>query len=318
MSHMNKFQCKIEFKDVTKNYQSTIALNQIDLKIPNHKIMAVVGPSGSGKTTLLRLINRLIKPTSGQILLNNRLLSHYPVRKIRLKTGNLFQRVALFPNLTVNQNITLQLKILHLPREKRLKIAQHLLTNVGLDSEYGTRYPRKLSGGEQQRIGVARALATQPQLILMDEPFSALDPINRRKLQDLVLKLHRKLHNTIVFVTHDMHEALKMGQRIAVLYHGKIVQVGTADDLLQRPRSPLVNRLFHYDSVRDVVKQGYAQYLQRTSKKQLISANESIPQLAEQLKDKSKINVRCDGQDWQVTTSELLAFIAHQEDHYYE
>lgn len=235
----------IEFKEVKKTYGEGIILKEINLQIWSGEFMVLVGPSGSGKTTLLKMINRLIEPTSGQIFLDKKELTSLPLRDLRLSIGYVLQQIALFPNLTVAENIFL---IPELKKWKKLEAQKRMSTlmeRVGLPlAEYGHRYPNDLSGGEQQRIGILRAIIAQPQILLMDEPFSALDAISRKQLQVLTKELHEEFGMTTIFVTHDTDEALTLADRIAVLHEGEIVQLANPREILEAPANDFVKDLF--------------------------------------------------------------------------
>lgn len=216
----------IDFSHVSQQYGERIVLSDITLHIKRGEFFVLVGPSGSGKTTLLKMLNRLITPTAGSILRNGVAIDTINLRQLRLETGYVLQQIALFPNLTVAENIELIPEMKGWDAKRRKKASDTLLQKVGLaPSKYRHRYPSELSGGEQQRIGILRAIITKPELLLMDEPFSALDPISRRQLQDLTKSLQKELGMTLVFVTHDMKEAMRLADRICVINQGKIVQV---------------------------------------------------------------------------------------------
>ena len=209
----------IRFEAVSKEFDGARALDNLTFEIEAGEFFILVGKSGSGKTTTLKMINRLIEPSQGKIYRNNQAIKDLDLRSLRLDTGYVLQQGALFPNLTVEENIELIPEMKKWPKIKRQQAAQDLMTKVGLAPEkYKDRYPSQLSGGEQQRVGILRAIISQPQLLLMDEPFSALDPVSKTQLQDLIKQLHQELGLTIVFVTHDMQEALKLGDRICVLH----------------------------------------------------------------------------------------------------
>jgi osmoprotectant transport system ATP-binding protein len=205
----------------------------------------LIGSSGCGKTTLLKLMNGLEQTTSGSILIKGKDIKSYDNIELRRSFfGYVFQKTGLFPHMTVRDNINIVLKIAKKPAEFREKRIHELLNFMGLDpSTYLDRYPHQLSGGEQQRVGVARALATDSECLLMDEPFGALDALTRLSLQDEILRLKHDLKKTIVFVTHDIAEAFKLADRIAVLQHGKIEQLGTKEDLIQAPKTPFVEQM---------------------------------------------------------------------------
>ena len=235
----------IRYQDVGMKYGENTILEHIDLEIDAGEFFVLVGPSGSGKTTLLRMLNQLTLPTQGDIYLNNKKIKEYDKQKLRLNTGYVLQDSSLFPNLTLEDNITIQLEQLGVTKEKRHAQAAELLKSVELDPEvFAKRKPAELSGGQKQRVAIVRALATKPDLVLMDESFSALDPVLRRQSQDLILDLHQKLKPTIVFVTHDMQEALRLGDRIAVIHAGHLQQVGTPMQIMQHPANEFVKDFF--------------------------------------------------------------------------
>ncbi|WP_125607707.1 ABC transporter ATP-binding protein [Lapidilactobacillus bayanensis] len=235
----------IQFEHINKIYGETKAVSDLSLTINEHELFVLVGTSGSGKTTTLKMINQLIKPTAGTIYFNGKSVTDYQARNLRWNIGYVLQQIALFPNMTVGQNIALIPELKHWDRAKIERTVDELLTQVELPpAKYRDRMPAELSGGEQQRVGILRALASQPQVILMDEPFSALDPISRTQLQDLLLRMHERLKTTIVFVTHDMNEALKLGDRIAVMRQGKLLQVGTPQEVSKHPINEFVRSFF--------------------------------------------------------------------------
>ena len=235
----------IRFKAVKKRYQEKLVLKRIDLDILSGEFLVLVGPSGSGKTTILKMINRLIEPSDGEIFINNQPIKLIDKRSLRLDMGYVLQQIALFPNMTVSENIELIPEMKKMPKADRLVLVTELLDKVGLEaSEYATRYPRELSGGEQQRVGILRAIIGKPKVLLMDEPFSALDPISRKQLQDLILSLQREFEMTTVFVTHDTDEAIALADRIAVLHDGELVQLASPDEIMKNPASPFVATLF--------------------------------------------------------------------------
>ncbi len=232
----------IRLIDVTKIYPGgTEAVKQINMEIEKGETMILIGPSGCGKTTLLKTINRLIPHTSGRIFINGANVLSLNEIELRRQIGYVIQQIGLFPHLNILDNTTFVLKLNKVPLKKRKERAEELLTLVGLPpEEYLYRYPTQLSGGQQQRIGVARALAADPEIILMDEPFGALDPITREQVQDEFLKLQSNVQKTIVFVTHDIHEARKMGDRISIMRDGYLVQVGTVYQLYKHPADTFV------------------------------------------------------------------------------
>ncbi|PIK32384.1 glycine/betaine ABC transporter ATP-binding protein [Bacillus siamensis] len=231
----------LTLENVSKTYKGgKKAVNSINLNIAKGEFICFIGPSGCGKTTTMKMINRLIEPTEGRILIEGRNIMEQDPVELRRSIGYVIQQIGLFPHMTIQQNITLVPKLLKHPAEERKERARELLKLVDMGPEYLDRYPHELSGGQQQRIGVLRALAAEPPLILMDEPFGALDPITRDSLQEEFKKLQKTLHKTIVFVTHDMDEAIKLADRIVILKAGEIVQAGTPDDILRFPANEFV------------------------------------------------------------------------------
>lgn len=232
----------IEFKNVSKFYKHTIVLKDINFKIYDGEIVVLIGPSGCGKTTSLKMINRLIEPSEGGIFINGKDISTTDPISLRRSMGYVIQQTGLFPHMTVRQNIEL---IPTLEKKDSAAIAERtvqLMDMVGLDPDfYLERYPVQLSGGQMQRIGVARAFATDPDIILMDEPFSALDPITRSGLQDELVNLQSHLNKTIVFVTHDMDEAVKIADRICIMHEGHILQYDTPEQILKNPADGFVS-----------------------------------------------------------------------------
>lgn len=235
----------IEYKNVVLRYTDTDILKDVNLCIEDGELMVLVGPSGSGKTTMLKMINRLLEPTDGNIYMDGKRIKDYDERELRLSTGYVLQAIALFPNLTVAENIALIPEMKGWDKERVASKTVELLEKVGLPaSDYADRKPHELSGGEQQRIGIVRAIIGEPKILLMDEPFSALDAISRKQLQALTKDLHKEFGMTTIFVTHDTDEALKLGDRIAVLQEGEIVQVADSDTILAQPANDFVANLF--------------------------------------------------------------------------
>ncbi|MBN1555091.1 MAG: ATP-binding cassette domain-containing protein [Phycisphaerae bacterium] len=236
----------IELRQLTKSFDhdQTRAVDGLNLSIRTGETMVLLGSSGCGKTTTLKMINRLIEPTEGEIFLNgDNVLDASPV-VLRRKIGYVFQGIGLFPHMTVRRNVEVVPRLLGWSRAKRRARAEELLELVGLaPDEFAGRHPRELSGGQQQRVGVARALAVNPDYLLMDEPFGALDAVTRDSLQQELLQLQRRLTKTIVFVTHDIFEAVTLADRIAVLHDGKLQQVGTPKEILTAPASDFVREL---------------------------------------------------------------------------
>jgi osmoprotectant transport system ATP-binding protein len=233
----------LAFVEATKVYpgRKTAAVSNLTLEIPASEICVLIGPSGSGKTTAMQLVNRLIPMTSGDITIDGRSVGSLDETELRRGIGYVFQQIGLFPHMTVEGNIGTVPRLLGWPKDRIRARAQELLELVGLDPEEDLRrYPSQFSGGQQQRIGVARAMAADQPLMLMDEPFGAVDPIARDRLQDDFLRLHAEVPKTVVFVTHDIDEAIKMGNRIAILRDGELVQYDTPDRILAEPANEFV------------------------------------------------------------------------------
>lgn len=253
----------IEFKGVTKSFKGNEVLKGINLEIQTGQLVAIIGGSGCGKTTLLKMINLLIHPTSGEILIDGEDITKYDVIKLRRRMGYVIQQTGLFPHMTIRENIQLISKLEKVDSKKLEDTTIQMMNMVGLDpSVYLDRYPTELSGGQQQRVGVARAFATDPEIILMDEPFSALDPMTRSDLQDELVGLQSKLGKTIVFVTHDMDEAIKIADMICIMKDGKILQYDTPENILKNPADEYVsnfvgkNRIWaspEYIKVKDIM-----------------------------------------------------------------
>ena len=236
----------IQFENVFKRYpgESTDAVNNLNLEIDSGTICMLVGPSGCGKTTTMKMINKLIRPTSGAIFIDGRNIDTIDTIQLRLSIGYIIQDIGLFPHMSVGENIATVPGELGWKKDRTQARIDELLDLVDLDPKvYRNKKPRELSGGQKQRVGVARALAADPPIMLLDEPFGALDPITRAKMQDEFLRIQEKIRKTIVFVTHDIEEAIKMGDTIAVLKAGQIVQRSSPMEILSNPANPFVSEL---------------------------------------------------------------------------
>ncbi len=244
---------KIAFQAITKRFPgaSKPAVDAVTFGVPEGSTCMVVGTSGSGKTTLLRMVNRLIEPTSGEIFIDGKnVLEENPIL-LRRRIGYVIQQVGLFPHMNIAENVRVTAEIAGGWSKQRLsERVDELLELVGLPpAEYRKRFPRQLSGGQQQRVGLARALATDPAILLMDEPFGALDAITRARMQDELLRIQHDVRKTILFVSHDIEEAFKLGDMIAVMHDGKLTQLGTPVELLANPANEFVNKLVGADSI---------------------------------------------------------------------
>ncbi|ABX40507.1 ABC transporter ATP-binding protein [Lachnoclostridium phytofermentans] len=226
----------IKFTNITKSFKSNKILKDVTFNIDTGNLVAIIGESGCGKTTLLKMINRLIKPTSGSISIDGEDILSLDEVSLRRKIGYVIQQTGLFPHMTIKENIEIIPKILKVDSAEIMENTKKLMNMVGLDYEnFIDRYPSELSGGQQQRVGVARAFANNPDIILMDEPFSALDPMTRSDLQDELVELQSKLKKTIVFVTHDMDEAIKIADKICIMREGRVLQYDTPENILKNP-----------------------------------------------------------------------------------
>lgn len=239
----------IEFKNVKKEYNDKVIIENFNLKIASGEFLTVVGSSGCGKTTILKMINGLIIPNSGQVLVHGQCTQKVDLIQLRRNIGYAIQGSVLFPHMTVAQNIAYVPNLLNKSDKKRTQQAvSKWMDIVGLDDDLSQRYPSELSGGQQQRVGIARALAASPDILLMDEPFGAVDEITRTSLQDEILRIHQQEKITIVFVTHDINEALKLGSQVLVMDQGKIIQLGTPQEILEHPKSEFVAKLIQRES----------------------------------------------------------------------
>src|SRR5947209_5987702 len=248
-----KRMAKIAFEEITKQYEGTAkpAVDAVTFELQEGTTCMLVGTSGSGKTTLLRMVNRLIEPTAGAILIDGKnVLEENPIL-LRRRIGYVIQQVGLFPHMNIAENVRITAEIAGGWTKQRLaERVDELLELAGLPpDEYRSRFPRQLSGGQQQRVGLARALATDPAILLMDEPFGALDAITRARMQDELLRIQRDVHKTILFVSHDIEEAFKLGDMIAVLHDGHLMQLGTPVELLANPTNEFVSKLVGAESI---------------------------------------------------------------------
>lgn len=236
----------IEFIDVNKKFGEYHIIKNLSLKIERGKITVIIGSSGCGKTTTLKMINKLILPTSGKIYIDGEDISQKDTIKLRRSIGYVIQQTGLFPHMTVKENIELIAKIENIDKNKINARTRELMKIINLDYEiFSERYPLELSGGQQQRVGVARAFALNPGIILMDEPFSAVDPISRRQLQDELIAIQKKFEKTIVFVTHDIQEAVKIADKICLLNNGEIMQYDTPKNIIKNPKNDFVRKFIN-------------------------------------------------------------------------
>lgn len=245
----------IRFENVSLQFPRSPypAVDHCSVEVPAGQLVVILGPSGCGKTTLLKMVNRLYEPSSGTIYLNETSIQRIPLTKLRRQIGYVIQQSGLFPHMTVSQNVGVVPTLLKWPKDKIAGRVDELLTLIGLPiHEYGDRYPAQLSGGQQQRVGLARALAADPAVMLMDEPFGAIDAITRTTLQDEILRLQRQLKKTILFVSHDVEEALRLADKLLIMNQGRIVQYDSPFNILTHPANGFVQDLLGTD---DIVRQ---------------------------------------------------------------
>lgn len=304
----------IEFSHVTKQYPDLVALKDLNLTINDGELFVLVGPSGSGKTTLLKMINRLVVPTTGSVKIDHQDVSQINIRLLRRGIGYVLQTGALFPNMTVAENAAIQLDNLGWDPQKKHDRIVDLMNRVNLDPDvFLAKMPSELSGGEAQRVGIVRALAGRPKLVLMDEPFSALDPVSRRQLQKIMIELHKQIDTTIVFVTHDIHEATLLADRLAIIHNGVLLQVGEPDHMMANPADDFVKYFFDAeDSGSRLLEQVVASGLGRpkTAADNVIELrnDQTVYEWAGLLERNPKERVSVDG--LVLTASDLISYIA--------
>lgn len=235
----------IRFENIEKSYEKgNIVIDNLNFTINSGEFVTLLGKSGCGKTTLLKLINGIIKADKGKVVVEGKEINNWDIIELRRNIGYVIQQIGLFPHMTIEDNIGYVLNMKNTPKEEVEKRVQELIKIVGIDEDYLKKYPRELSGGQKQRIGVARALASNPDIILMDEPFGAVDEITRKSLQEEIKKIHHELKKTIIFVTHDIEEALSLGTKVVILDEGKIILQGTAKDMVFNVDNEFVKELF--------------------------------------------------------------------------
>ena len=300
----------IEFKDVSKAFSSKKILDHANFTIENEEFFVLVGPSGSGKTTTLKMINRLVSHSEGKILINEEDVTSTDLRKLRLSIGYVLQQIALFPNLTVAENIALIPEMKGWKKEEIAARTAELLDLVGLKAEdYANRMPADLSGGEQQRVGILRAIAANPEIVLMDEPFSALDPISRHQLQIFIKDLQRKMKLTVVFVTHDLAEALYLADRVAVMNEGLIQQIAQPQEIYKNPANDFVRSFFkeYQQNLSNVTVEHLDLTAPSVSPEAMEVAPETnISELIKRLADQEALHYK--GQ--QITSDDIVKFMA--------
>lgn len=311
----NKHEDKnaVKLTHVKKTYDQEVVVKDLSLDVDVGEFFVLVGASGSGKTTTLKMINRLVQPESGRVFVQGTDIAQQPLNDLRHRIGYVLQSSALFPNMTVFENAAVTLNAVGVSNKQAKSRIETLLTEVGLDSErYLNRYSDALSGGERQRVGIVRALAAEPDLILMDEPFSALDPISRKQLQNLISEIHQRYQTTIIFVTHDMNEALRLGDRIAVMHAGELLQVGRPEQIVQHPANAEVRALFEGQtntaSIADLVAQGYYQ-VEKQGDYPALELDASLSTLAQMLVTASVVLV---DRQYLITVDDYLRYMAQK------
>ena len=317
----------IQFDQVYKRYNGEAVVEDFSLEIKEGEFFVLIGPSGSGKTTTLKMINQLVELSEGTITIEGKKISEYDIQELRWNIGYVLQQVALFPNMIVAENILVVPEMLKWSDEDKHNRVTELLESVNLDPEkYRHRKISELSGGEQQRIGVVRALAADPDIILMDEPFSALDPITRNSLQEDVMNLQRKFKKTLVFVTHDMQEAITLGDRICLMNMGKIEQVGTPEEILNHPANEFVQEFLETglpqyqeeETVQTFIEKGYISY--KTENQNTVShpieETTTLHELTIELAKAPVVKVMTSNTDESVfiTREDLIQFYAEEHD----
>lgn len=288
----------IELRNLTKKFGSTTAVRKLNLNIEQGKITMLIGPSGCGKTTTLKMINRLIEASEGDILIRGRSIYDFDPVSLRRGIGYVIQETGLFPHMNVYDNIAAVPHLLKWNEKKVKNRVEELLDLVTLDTSYIYKYPLQLSGGERQRVGLARALAADPEILLMDEPFGAIDPINRTKLHDSFISIQEKIEKTIVFVTHDINEAIKLGDRLAILNRGELVQYDDVTHILYEPENEFVEQLLGHDrNIKAMVLKKNRDYISSAGFVQVKQTDqqESIIKQIKQSKDRRAMAVDSEG-----------------------
>ncbi|MED3323730.1 ABC transporter ATP-binding protein [Bacillus thuringiensis] len=309
----------IQFNHVSKSYEDgTKAVDSLHLEIKKGEFFVLIGPSGCGKTTTMKMINRLIETTEGSILIDGKDIQQYNINELRWDIGYVLQQIALFPHMTIAENIAVVPEMRQWSKKDIKARVDDLLHMVGLDPDiYRDRMPDELSGGQKQRVGVVRALAANPKIVLMDEPFSALDPLSREQLQKDIVQLQKKIQKTIVFVTHDMQEALSLGDRICIMKEGKVVQLDTPEGIIHNPKNEFVEEFignrgrtwYEGKSVADVLPLDESVQLEG----QALSLHASLQEALVRLRDEEVVLVEENGQYIGALTSRhIVNYIVEQ------
>ncbi|QFR29530.1 ABC transporter ATP-binding protein [Bacillus thuringiensis] len=309
----------IQFNHVSKSYEDgTKAVDSLHLEIKKGEFFVLIGPSGCGKTTTMKMINRLIETTEGSLLIDGKDIQQYNINELRWDIGYVLQQIALFPHMTIAENIAIVPEMRQWSKKEIKARVDELLHMVGLDPDiYRNRMPDELSGGQKQRVGVVRALAANPKIVLMDEPFSALDPLSREQLQKDIVQLQKKIQKTIVFVTHDMQEALSLGDRICIMKEGKVVQLDTPEGIIHNPKNEFVEEFignrgrtwYQGKSIADVLPLDQSVQLER----QALSLHSSLQEALVRVRDEEVVPVEKNGQYIGALTSRhIVNYIVEQ------
>ncbi|MGR6000740.1 ABC transporter ATP-binding protein [Bacillus cereus] len=309
----------IQFNHVSKSYEDgTKAVDSLHLEIKKGEFFVLIGPSGCGKTTTMKMINRLIETTEGSILIDGKDIQQYNINELRWDIGYVLQQIALFPHMTIAENIAVVPEMRQWSKKEIKERVDELLHMVGLDPDiYRNRMPDELSGGQKQRVGVVRALAANPKIVLMDEPFSALDPLSREQLQKDIVQLQKKIQKTIVFVTHDMQEALSLGDRICIMKEGKVVQLDTPEGIIHNPKNEFVEEFignrgrtwYEGKSIADVLPLDQSVQLEG----QALSLHSSLHEALVRVRDEEVVPVEKNGQYIGTLTSRhIVNYIVEQ------
>ena len=262
----------IRFENISKSYDGkNKVIDNLSLEINRGDFITILGPSGCGKTTLMKMVNKLIIPDAGEIYIDDKPVSNWNDIDLRRSIGYVIQQIGLFPHLTIQDNISFVISLKDMSKTDQKRRAEELIKLVGLDKTMLNRFPRELSGGQKQRIGVARALASDPEIILMDEPFGAVDEIARTHLQEQFIEIQKKLNKTILFVTHDIEEALKLGSKIILLNNVQISQIGSKEDLIFRPENEFVQSFLGVKGFKSIIQKKTLEEIYKKESKQYLA-----------------------------------------------
>ncbi|UXR78732.1 MULTISPECIES: ABC transporter ATP-binding protein [unclassified Staphylococcus] len=312
----------IKFENVSKRYGNKTVVDRVNIEVKEGEFFVLIGPSGSGKTTTMKMINRLIDLSEGYIYFKGKPISDYSVYEMRWDMGYVLQQIALFPHMTIRDNIA-QVPLMKQWHKQDIDArVDELLDMVGLPPEqFRDRMPSELSGGQRQRVGVVRALAVDPPVILMDEPFSALDPITREKLQDDLLALQSKIKKTIVFVTHDIEEAFKLGDRICLLNQGRVEQIGTPNEFVKAPKNEFVRQfignltsvVLNHFSIGKIVELAGTPVAGNEDNLPLVHRGDAVSDVYRELATHEAIMIEMDGQYWRLTREDIFRFLSQNK-----